>query len=334
MSELIDYPSLISRMALLSPAVQKALDTESYLLTQEEDESTPESIASQMLDLLVQDLADIGITLTTDLSAIYHGWDDLELFIELTEMIFPSRLTPFLQQDNTFLKGVEILIEGGDGLDMPLIQKYLDFIGNGYPSTSEMYQPAAQQLCDHVSSSQAFETYLLNIITMAKSTAITSMDPMTITQYLQSLNDKRTSFFTAIDRISKFISEEERQLLDRRVGFQIKALTTDEVLVRFSWMYHLDQTKGTNRTDQEDALYQRYRTEQQVSGRLFTNWWIQTGRPPERIDLIGMLIWEGFHRSEMKPQGVLDFLSTSFGAHVLEDPKLIKIAEVLTPVSV
>lgn len=288
----IDFPSLAQTLVRISPAARLAYDSQGYLLNVEEDDLTPEGIVEALLPRLVDDLSNVGLRLTVEISELCAGWPQVRQLISLSGLLLADDLTTTLRHDTGLALAVGRLLQGGDGLDQPLITAYLTLLSDGrLPYYAMRHGAMAETLIDNITSDVRFQQHLQTVYDEALQISTEDLDPEQLTAYLQEIGLQRQHFFGLVARLAPAIGEAAAARLEAIFQAYVQTVTAQDMLPRFSWMAAAVTTGVTQLSIQETAIYNKYRRQFAVSTPLHPEWW-SVAAAPAALDALGMVLMQ------------------------------------------
>lgn len=245
------------RLYDLSINVKKRIDGLEYLINYTEDEITDKTLTIDLFGEFINDLTDIGIEFTCDVSELYESFYMLNMLLDLGEYILPDKLYRLQKDDKDFRDYLIAMQEGALSNETSLYQ-IMDYM----KSKKKEYNTLFYYYHDKITSTETFDNYLKTILSfdpdITKTDDIDTNHIEAYLTYVEYVDIRIEEFLSLIDNNDSLDESLKMDIYKTAVAY-IDSMTDQDTVTERSWFHHyLRENKDP--TPQEQLLAEKYRS--------------------------------------------------------------------------
>lgn len=246
------------RLYDLSVNVKKRIDGMEYLVNYTEDEITDKTLTIDLFGEYINDLNDIGISFSCDVSEVYESFYMLNMLLDLGEYILPDKIYNLQKTDKDF-RDFLVAMKSGTVSNESSIYQIMDYMKN---KKSE-YKTLFYYYHDKLVSDETFENYLDTVLAFDSEISNTAdVEVGSIENYLryvEYIDIRLEEYLILIDEIdNRILSDGMKATIFRTAVSYIDSLTDQDSVAERAWLHAQIRIKETP-TPQERLLADKYR---------------------------------------------------------------------------
>lgn len=242
-----NFDEIISKLRMTSKDVCNYLDTQGYLVDNDEDSVSRQFIVNECYTIVVEELSELGIIFHCSSEELYSNFYDMENLITIRKLFSIPEMYQLLSTDHELKTKILTLAEVDDNFVINL----LHLLSN---NDSEDTNRAYTFLWDKISNDSRFIDYITGISELKEDTTIPDLQDES-SHIIKSVSKGRRSATTLFD----IAMEVDPSLDQKRLAHDLELYDLDKLqpntINKYGWRASVDRD---TLSDEEKAIYDKY----------------------------------------------------------------------------